>query len=735
MENDQELKKRPNKETQIREAMKSAGTWDPIYEPQVKELAKLKRELGRAEKAWRAAYATPDGKKTAPQMIVTLIAKDGTPYSTKDPYYCAVEKLRKEIASQEQQLGLTPKSAQRLRDRKAASDAGGPTRIEELLDAAHDYALAHAAEWTEEVDAFVDAILAGPPDGDYAPSFEADACEEARQGCRRYREDLASGRWDYRTELACELIAIIETTICHQKGQFLDATPLRGTPFLLLPYHKYCIFNLFGFFIKGTEQRRFKEGLIFEPRKNIKTTFAAALCWALALVERRSGATIYEVGAALKQALEGYDFLAYNMRRLGISIDRDPNGLRLIDNNMEHSISGDVGDGFISYNALASSPEKQDSFNASIILADECHQYKSPLQYQVLKDATSAFTNKLVLGISSGGARASGFLAKHVTYCKGILDKTITGAAADEMFIFVAKAPDDVMESDAYTDPHILAGCNPGWGQSIRPQELINTAQRAHDDPQLRLELFQKRMNLFTAALKAWFDVAVWRRSDEKYNWTPEQLAKLPVRWYGGSDLSRLHDLTATCLFGNYNGVDIIIPHCWFPRTAAIQKADEDHIPLFGWLEDGWLSMSNDNAVNHAEAVKWYAQKRAAGHDIRMVVQDRKFAKEYCILMKYERFRIKDMPQTDVAQTAGFRYLDNSARNGTLYYCHAEPVEYCVGNVRAIERGSVVHFEKMGEKDRIDVFDAAVFACSAYLDDLEKGKLTSSWFGEETESA
>ena len=89
--------KRPNKETQIRHAMEAAGTWDPIYAPQVKELAKLKRELGRAEKAWRAAYATPDGKKTAPQMIVTLIAKDGSPYSTKDPYYCAVEKLRKEI--------------------------------------------------------------------------------------------------------------------------------------------------------------------------------------------------------------------------------------------------------------------------------------------------------------------------------------------------------------------------------------------------------------------------------------------------------------------------------------------------------------------------------------------------------------------------------------------------------------------------------------------------------------
>lgn len=723
------------REAMIRESMEAVGTYSPIFDTTIKDCAKRERELAKAEKAWRKAYYI-DGVQREPQMVATLINKQGQPYQTKDPFYSEVSRLRKEVESLRNQLGLTPKSLNRLRETQKAGAEQGLSRIDQLLDDAHDYALEHAAEWAEEVDAWVDAILAGPPEGDYEPSFEADACMEAKQAARRYRQDIASGRWDFRTDLACELIAIIETTICHQKGQFLDATPLRGTPFYLLTYHKFVIFNLFGFFIKGTEQRRFKEGLIFEPRKNIKTTFAAALCWALALIERRSGATIYEVGAALKQALEGYDFLAYNMRRLGVSIDKDPNGLRLIDNNMEHSISGDVGDGFISYNALASSPEKQDSFNASIILADEAHQYKSPLQYQVLKDATSAFTNKLVLGISSGGARAAGFLAKHVAYCKQILDKTITGPSADEMFVFIAKAPDYVMETDDYTDPHVLAGCNPGWGKSIRPQELINTAQRAHDDPQLRMELFQKRMNLFTAALKAWFDVAVWRRSDEKYDWTMDQLARLPIRWYGGSDLSRLHDLTATCLFGNYKGVDIIIPHCWFPRTAAIQKAEEDHIPLFGWEEDGWLSMSNDNAVNHAEAVRWYEDRRKAGHNIRQVVQDRKFAKEYCLLMKAAKFRIKDMPQTDVAQTAGFRYLDNSARNGTLYYCHAEPVEYCVGNVRAVERGSVVHFEKMGEKDRIDVFDAAVFACSAYLDDLEKVNRGSGWFGDdEDESA
>ena len=62
---------------------------------------------------------------------------------------------------------------------------------------------------------------------------------------------------------------------------------------------------------------------------------------------------------------------------------------------MERSISGDIGDGFVSINALAANPDKQDSFNCNIVIADEAHTYKSPKQYQILKDATKAYTNKL----------------------------------------------------------------------------------------------------------------------------------------------------------------------------------------------------------------------------------------------------------------------------------------------------------------------------------------------------
>ena len=705
------------REAMIKADMESVGVYSPIFDNTIRQLAKTERELSRAEKAWKAAGGN---------MVAELVNKTGGKYTAKDPNYAIVDQLRKDVLSLRAQLGLTPASFARAKRKQQDYAQTGKSRLAELLEAAHETAVEKAGEYAAEVDAYVEAVLSG----------EIRTNLEIKQACQRYLDDLVSGRWEFRPEPANEIIAIIETTVCHQKGEFLDATPLRGTPFLLLPYHKFIIYNIMGFYIQGSQERRFKEALDFVPRKNIKTTFAAALAWALALYERRSGSQVYEVGGALKQAMQGFDFLRYNIKREKLTTDDDPvNGLRIVDNNMEHSISGDLGEeGFLSINALASSPDNQDSFNCNIVIADEMHTYKSAKQYQVLKDATKAYTNKLVIGISSGGALATGFCAKRVEYCRKILNGTIKGPEADAIFIFIAAAPREENGEVDYTNPEIMECCNPGWGHSIRPQDMINDAMQAKGDPQLRPEFLQKSLNVFIASLRAWFNVEEFRASDSRYHWSLEELSRMKIRWYGGSDLAKLYDLTTGCLFGNYEGIDIIIPHCWFPLAAAAAKAHEDQIPLFGWQEDGWLDMTNGTVTNHSEVVRWYKGLRSAGFKIKLVGHDRKFCREYYLEMKKAGFKVKDQPQLFTRKSEGFKYLENSAKKGTLYYLHAEPFEYCVQNVRAeLKADDMIMYDKLQPNLRIDVFDAAVFACCAYLEDLEKVQKEQNWFGEESE--
>lgn len=534
-----------------------------------------------------------------------------------------------------------------------------------------------------------------------------------KKAAQRFLDDLENPDYIINEETVEFAVGLIEATFAHTKGA------LRGEPLKLELWQKFIIFNLIGFELASNPgERRFKEAFIYIPRKNGKTFFASALAWALVWLDAKDYAVLNIVATKLDRAKEAFNNILDNIKRIG-----ELKNFNVHDNNADHSIKRDFNDGGkIEIKALSADTKRADGINGGLFILDEIHAYKSVGDYEVYTDAMKAYTNKLLLGITTAGADQNSFCYNRLLACKDILD----GKAVDEQyFVFICEADDP----DDYQNSYQHEIANPNYGVSIRPQDIQRDSQKAMFDSQTRTNFLNKSLNIYVDSLDSYFNINEFQKSDNKYDWSIEELSKLPVKWYGGADLSKMYDLTAACLYGNHEGVDIAITHAFFPKAEAQRKANDDNIPLFGWKKSGWLTMCNSQVVEYIDVINWFKQMRDMGFKIKHIGFDPKFGQEFVPLMEREHFKMIETPQRILTKSQGFRRIEKQAKKGKLYYLHSEAYEYCLRNVRGLEApDDAIKYEKISSNRRIDIFDCSVFAAYEMEKEITtRDNLTRYW--------
>ena len=288
------------------------------------------------------------------------------------------------------------------------------------------------------------------------------ACKELKQAAQRFLDDLQNDRYELKAKDAEFCIQIIEKTFTHIKGT------AKGQPYILEDWQRFIIYNVAAIYIKGTNERKYKETFIFLPRKNSKTFFASALAWSLSLLERNYYSVLYIIATKLDRALEAFDNILENLEAMG-----EKENFRILNNNSEHSINRSFYDadgnktGAMKIQALASDAKKADGLNANIIILDEIHAYKNANEYFVYKQAMKAYINKLLIGITTAGSNMNSFCYQRLQYCQKVLNKELED---EQYFIFITKAD----EPDDYTNPIEHEKANPNYNVTIRSQDIIS---------------------------------------------------------------------------------------------------------------------------------------------------------------------------------------------------------------------------------------------------------------------
>ena len=147
------------------------------------------------------------------------------------------------------------------------------------------------------------------------------------------------------------------------------------------------------------------------------------------------------------------------------------------DNSVDHVIKytfkkpDGTPDGKIEIIAMPANPDSQDSFNCNFAIADEVAAYKKPAQYNRFKEAQSAYTNKLMIGITTAGDNINSFGYGRQEYAV----KVATGQVQDDAFFaFVARADQDEKGNVDYTNTVQHQKANPSYGVTKWPGDMLN---------------------------------------------------------------------------------------------------------------------------------------------------------------------------------------------------------------------------------------------------------------------
>ena len=529
------------------------------------------------------------------------------------------------------------------------------------------------------------------------------ASKYTRKACERYLTDLDTAEergLEFRPKTAQAYITFFQRAIRHTVGEW------DGKPFDPLPWQKFILWNLYGWFREdGT--RRFNYAYITVARKNGKTTLMAGAALAALFFDQEKAAEVYFAATKKDQAKIGFDEA---QRMVTISPP-----LRKHLKAGKHDIKAPTLSARCTY--LSSERDTLDGLNVHFAGIDEYHAHTTDGVANVLRSGMQARRNPLHLTITTAGFNRESPCYELQKTCKEILD----GIKHDDaQFAIIYELDDD----DDWTDSSTWIKANPSLGTALRGQLLDSQLQQAINLGGSReVEFKTKHLNKWVTASKTWIQDEVWMRNKRE--------AKLDgLKCWGGLDLASVSDMTALVMVYPEEAGYHVRGHYFLPADTVHQVLDRDPSHIYRtFLDLPNVHLTDGNVTDYASIRRKVSgvMNKPEGqvveetslmhnYNVQKIAFDRYNSTQIAIDLVDDGVPLVPFGQGFVSMSSPTKQLEVLVRTGKLWHDGDPVLRWALGNVELkMDPAGNIKADKQKSGGKIDPIVAMIMGIGEHM--------------------
>jgi phage terminase large subunit-like protein len=523
------------------------------------------------------------------------------------------------------------------------------------------------------------------------------ACEYVKNACIRFNADLKREDIKFSEQHYLYCAKLIEN-LTHTVGE------KAGENFILEPWQHFIVANIFGF-LKPNGTRRYTRAYVELPRKNGKSTFAAAIMLFGLIADGEEGAQIYSAATKLDQAMmvfgEAYRMVTKNKIFAGHLKSANSIHNRYV--SKENSI----------FKPLEWNPKKQDGLNAHFCCIDEYHAHLSDEMYNVMRNSMGARSQPLLFTITTAGFNKESPCYRHRKYCTKVLDSSIQD---DALFAIIYTLDKD----DNWQDPKNWQKANPNWGVSVNPRILEEGLSEAKEMPHKEVEFKTKLLNVWTDSATTWVSDDLWNACG-----TDDNLAI--GECYGGLDLATVSDFCAYSLY--FPETKYCKTFYFIPEDSLNKRNDQSGESIREWVLRGNIIATPGNVTD-------YDYIRSKINDLALlygrpmdIAFDPYNSSQLVIQLQDDGFKMYKYRQGFISMSKGTKELERLITGKEFKHDNNPVCRWMMANILIVQDAAGnIKIDKQSSNDKVDGPVSKVMAIGTWIEENMDKEVPQEFF-------